>query len=147
MDDPLTGDTMNEKPIYVTEFDLDRLERLFGRAHGGHRRDQDFLDQLEEELSKCRVVTPQEIPPNVVTLNSRVRFRDLDADRQMTVTLVFPEQASLAEGRLSIVSPIGTAILGYAAGDVVEWEVHSGTKKIRIEEILYQPEAAGDYHL
>src|SRR5690606_14443401 len=124
-----------------------RLERLFGRVTGGLRRDQGYLDQLEEELGKCRVVTPQEVPPDVVTLNSRVRLSDLDNDRQMTVKLVFPEQANLAEGRLSIVSPIGTAILGYAAGDIVEWEVHSGTKKIRIDEILYQPEAAGDYHL
>jgi regulator of nucleoside diphosphate kinase len=147
MDDSFTGDTMNERTIYVTEFDLDRLERLFGRAKGGYRRDQDYLDQLEEELGKCRIVTPQEVLPDVVTLNSRVRLRDLDADRQMTVTLVFPDQANLTEGRLSIVSPIGTAILGYAAGDIVEWEVHSGTKRIRIEEIFYQPEAAGDYHL
>lgn len=138
---------MNERTIYVTEFDLDRLERLFGRGTGEIRRDQGYLDQLEEELGNCKVVTPQEVPPDVVTLNSQVRLCDLDADRQMTVQLVLPEQANLAEGRLSIVSPIGTAILGYAAGDVVEWEVHSGTKKIRIEEILYQPEAAGDYHL
>ncbi|MFA5515267.1 MAG: nucleoside diphosphate kinase regulator [Desulfuromonadales bacterium] len=138
---------MNQRPIYVTEFDLDRLERLIDRAQGASRRDQDYLDQLEEELGRCRIVAPPEVPSDIVTLNSRVKLHDLDADRQMTVTLVFPEQANLAEGRLSIVSPIGTAILGYAVGDIVEWEVHSGTKRIRIEEILYQPEAAGDYHL
>ena len=138
---------MSERTIWITQYDYDRLEGLFGRARGGQRRDQDCLDMLEEELGRCRIVTPREVPPDVVTLNSRIRLRDLDGDKEMIVTLVLPSMADLAEGRLSVVSPIGTAILGYAAGDVIEWEVRSGTKKIRIEEILYQPEAAGDYHL
>jgi regulator of nucleoside diphosphate kinase len=63
------------------------------------------------------------------------------------VRLVLPHMADLSEGRLSVVSPIGTAILGYAAGDIIEWQVRSVTKKISVEEVLYQPEAAGDYHL
>lgn len=137
---------MKERTIYITEFDLHRLERLFARTAGGGR-DLDYLESLEEEIGRCEIVGPREIPPDVVTINSQVRLRDLDADREMTVTLVFPDQADLEQGRLSVVSPIGTAILGYSVGDVVEWQVRSGTKKIRIEEILYQPEAAGDYHL
>lgn len=135
---------MSERTIYITEFDLERLEELFGRRG---QRDQEYLEMLEEELGKCKIVEPQAVPPDVVTLNSRVRLRDLDADREMMVTLVLPMSANLAEGKLSVVSPIGTAILGYSVGDVIEWEVRSGKKKIRIDEILYQPEAAGHYHL
>lgn len=137
---------MGEKTIYITEHDIGRLEGLFNRTRV-QRRDQDALDILEEEIGKCKVVGPDEIPPDVVTINSRVRLRDLGADKEMIVRLVLPHMADLSEGRLSVVSPIGTAILGYAAGDIIEWQVRSVTKKISVEEVLYQPEAAGDYHL
>ena len=138
---------MNTKTIYITEFDIERLEELMDGAKKNYLRDIDDLNKLEEELEKFQIVDSREIPPDVVTLNSRVRLRDLDADREMIVTLVFPRSANLAEGRLSVASPIGTAILGYAAGDTIEWQVRAGTKRIRIEEVLYQPEAAGDFHL
>jgi regulator of nucleoside diphosphate kinase len=138
---------MNTKTIYITEFDIERLEELMDGAKRTYLRDVDDLNKLEEELEKFKIVDSREIPPDVVTLNSRVRMRDLDTDREMIVTLVFPRSANLAEGRLSVASPIGTAILGYAAGDVIEWQVRAGTKRIRIEEILYQPEAAGNFHL
>lgn len=138
---------MNAKTIYITEFDIERLEELMEGAKKTYLRDIDDLNKLEEELEKFQIVDSREIPPDVVTLNSRVRLRDLDADREMIVTLVFPRSANLAEGRLSVASPIGTAILGYAAGDTIEWQVRAGRKKIRIEEVLYQPEAAGDFHL
>lgn len=136
-----------DKTIYITEFDIERLEELMDGAKKNYLRDIDDLNKLEEELEKFQIVDSREIPPDVVTLNSRVRLRDLDADREMIVTLVFPRSANLAEGRLSVASPIGTAILGYAAGDTIEWQVRAGTKRIRIEEVLYQPEAAGDFHL
>lgn len=138
---------MMDKTIYITEFDIERLEELMDGAKKNYLRDIDDLNKLEEELEKFQIVDSREIPPDVVTLNSRVRLRDLDADREMIVTLVFPRSANLAEGRLSVASPIGTAILGYAAGDTIEWQVRAGTKRIRIEEVLYQPEAAGDFHL
>lgn len=138
---------MNTKTIYITEFDIERLEELMDGAKKTYLRDIADLSNLEEELEKFKIVDSREIPPDVVTLNSRVRLRDLDADREMVVTLVFPRSANLAEGRLSVASPIGTAVLGYAAGDVIEWQVRAGTKRIRIEEVLYQPEAAGDFHL
>ena len=63
------------------------------------------------------------------------------------LTLVYPEDADLAKNKMSVLSPIGTAILGYKAGDIVEWEVPSGITQIHIKGILYQPEASGDYHL
>lgn len=139
---------MNEKATYMTEFDVDRLETfLEGVKNRGYRYDRDTLENLQEEIGKCRIVKSHQVPSDVVTLNSRVRLRDLNTDQEMVLTLTLPGAANFDEGRLSVASPIGTAILGYAAGDTIEWNVPSGRKRIRIEEILYQPEAAGDYHL
>jgi regulator of nucleoside diphosphate kinase len=132
-----------EKSIYITEFDIERLEKLLDGANSG----LGDLEKLQEEMDRCEVVDSREISPRVVTLNSRVRLRDLANDKEIVVTLVLPPHADLAEGRLSVASPIGTAILGYSVGDIIEWQVHAGIRKICIEEILYQPEAAGDYHL
>lgn len=137
---------MSHNAIYVTEFDLKRLEEIVaGKRHAS--RLQKELDLLDEELSRCQIVSSEEVSPDVVTMNSRVRLRDLDSHREMIYTLVFPCNADLAEGRISVASPIGTAILGYSAGDIIAWNVPGGVRKIRIEEILYQPEASGAYHL
>jgi regulator of nucleoside diphosphate kinase len=138
---------MDKKTIYITESDDEKLEALLENSKKTGSRNQDNLSKLEEELERCEVVESQEIPSGVVTLNSKVRFRDLDTDKEMITTLVFPSRANLSEGRISVTSPIGTAILGYAENDVIEWKVQAGTKNIPIEEVIYQPEAAGDYHL
>jgi len=87
------------------------------------------------------------MPANIVTLHSRVRYLDLDSNKERVVTLVFPSNADLSKGRISIVVPLGTAILGRAEGDIVSWKTFDGKKTIRIEEVLYQPEATGHYHL
>jgi regulator of nucleoside diphosphate kinase len=138
---------MKERAIYITEPDYEKLEELLEGMKRTGFRDRGDLTSLEEELDKCKVVAQREVPPDVVTINSRVRFRDLDTDQEMIVTLVFPNNANFSEGRISVTSQIGTALLGYAVGDVIEWKVRAGTKTIRIEEIIYQPEAAGDYYL
>lgn len=138
---------MNEKTMYMTEFDIDRLEAFLEGAKKSYRYDRNVLENLQEEIGRSQVVNSRQVPSDVVTINSRIRLRDLDADQEMILTLVLPGAANFAEGRLSVASPIGTAILGYAAGDTLAWNVPSGTKRIRIEELLYQPEAAGDYHL
>ena len=80
-------------------------------------------------------------------MNSKVRVTDLDTGESRVYTLVFPHDADYKEGRISILAPLGTALLGFQAGDVVEWRMPAGTRKLRIDEILYQPEAAGHYHL
>ncbi|WP_027714377.1 nucleoside diphosphate kinase regulator [Desulfuromonas sp. TF] len=138
---------MKERTIYITEPDFEKLEGLLDGMKKTGFRDRDDLTSLEEELDKSKVVAQREVPPDVVTINSRVRFRDLDSDQEMIVTLVFPNNANFSEGRISVTSQIGTALLGYAVGDIIEWKVRAGTKTIQIEEIIYQPEAAGDYHL
>jgi regulator of nucleoside diphosphate kinase len=138
---------MSTRMLYITEKDHRVLEEYIDRAKRADRNGRDTFARLEDELDCCCIVSPQEVPPNVITLNTKVRFRYVNTGQEITATLVFPHSANLAEGRISVDSPIGTAILGYAAGDVIERQVLAGTKTIQIEEILYQPEAAGDYHL
>ena len=138
---------MEERTIYVTESDLKRLSSLLNSAWPRNKKDMDYLTKLEEELERAQVVSPQGIPGDVVTMNSQARIRDLDSNKEMVFTLVFPAEADYVRGRLSVLAPIGTALLGYRAGDTIEWEVPSGIRRLKIEQVLYQPEAAGDFHL
>ncbi len=138
---------MMERTVYITDYDYKRLELLLDIMNSVPQNRRDDLSCLENELETCRVVAPDEMPGNVVTLNSRVKYLDLDTSQEKIVTLVFPSNADQSTGRISVTTPMGAAILGYAEGDVVAWKVYSGRKTIRIEEVLYQPEATGDYHL
>jgi regulator of nucleoside diphosphate kinase len=136
-----------DRKIYITELDKMRLEELIEVAEAVDGRHRQNLEALADELDKAEVVPSREVPPDVVTMNSKVVLRDIDTSEEMTYSLVFPRDANLEAGAISILAPIGTAILGYAVGDVIEWPVPSGIRRIRIERILYQPEAAGDLHL
>lgn len=138
---------MRERTIYVTEFDLKRLSNLLNGTRSWNKKDRDYLTKLEEELEWAQILAPQEIPRDVVTMNSQARVKDLNSNEEMVFTLVFPAEADYERGRLSVLAPIGTALLGYRAGDTVEWDVPGGVRRLKIEQLLYQPEAAGDYHL
>jgi len=133
---------MKQHNIFITEPDMEKLRHLLDAAQAPVSRDQEHLIMLEEELDRARIVTPSRVPANVVTMNSRVRMTDLDTGKEMTYTLVFPRDADFSQGKISVLAPIGTAILGYRAGDVIEWKVPGGKRKLRVEEILHQPEAA-----
>jgi len=138
---------MKQRKIFITKLDKERLEELIEVAEefGDHNRED--LEDLVGELSRAKVVSSKEVPPDVVTMNSKVVLRDVDTSEEMTYSLVFPKDADVDVGAISILAPVGTAILGYGEGDVIEWPVPSGIRRIRIEKILYQPEAAGDFHL
>lgn len=132
--------------IQITRFDKARLMRLL-RSLDAAAENRDDIDGLERELGRGAEVDSTEVPPDVVTMNSTVRVTDLDANTTHLYTIVFPGDADFEKGRISILSPLGTALLGYRAGDVVTWEMPRGTRRLRIEELVYQPEAAGDFHL
>ncbi len=133
--------------IYITEFDLKRLKELIKVAEEfGDKRTVRYLEKLDEELDRADLVKPQEVPKDVITMNSTFRVRDLDKGEETVYTLVFPSEANSSKGKISILAPIGTAVIGYRAGDTIEWEVPAGVKRFKVEEIVYQPEAAGDYH-
>jgi regulator of nucleoside diphosphate kinase len=138
---------MEHRDIYITKFDLARLKELVDVGITFKERDREYLERLQNELDRAHIVDPTAIPHNVVTMNSRVRFKDMETGDEKSYTLVFPSDADIEKNRISILAPIGTAILGYRAGDTVNWLVPAGTRKVRILEILYQPEAAGRYDL
>lgn len=138
---------MKKRKIYITEFDKKRLDELIEEAREfGTQKDRD-LNALAAELDRAEVVPQKDIPPDVITMNSRVTLRDMSAGETTTYTLVFPNDSNADENKISVFAPIGTAILGYAKGDTIEWQVPAGLRKLKVEEIVYQPESSGDLHL
>ncbi len=138
---------MGTKNIYITELDRKRLLDLIMDAQSGGYRGSVYLDKLRGELDRAQIVPPQQIPADVITINSQVVLVDLDIQEEETYTLVFPEHANTSEGKVSILAPVGTAMLGYRVGDVFEWDVPAGKRRLKVEKILFQPEAAGNYEL
>ncbi len=141
---------MAQREIYITELDRDRILELIKVADDfapQGKQDIQGLRALQGELERARVVAPDQVPPDVVTMNSRVVLRDADSGDEITCTLVFPVDADMSKGAVSVLAPVGTAILGYREGDTIEWRVPSGQKRFTVEKILYQPEAAGDFEL
>ena len=138
---------MEERTIYITEYDMKRLRELIVEAKRLDRRGSEYLESLEGELARGKLVAPTDIPPDVVTMNSRVDLVDLDTGEEMVCTLVFPNEADMAQSKISVLAPIGTAMLGYRVGDTFMWKVPDGIRRLEIKGVLYQPEASGDYHL
>jgi regulator of nucleoside diphosphate kinase len=138
---------MTVRKIHITEFDNKRLRDLLGEARYSEYRGSEYLDDLGQELDRAMIVDPKKVPPDLVTMNSQVRLEDLETGEEMVYTLVFPEDADHTHNKISILAPIGTAMLGYRVGDIFEWKVPEGLSKMKIKEILYQPESSGDYHL
>jgi regulator of nucleoside diphosphate kinase len=128
--------------IFITEADFDKLRRLIaGRRSTGV--DAEHLNELEQELERAEVLGDGEpIPSDVVTMNSEVRLIDLDSGEIKVYKLVFPSQAR-SENALSVLAPIGTAILGYRVGSVIEWRVPRGVRRLKVLDVLFQPEVAG----
>lgn len=133
--------------IYITELDYNRLSGLIDRTRERNGVDKEYLNKLEAELDRAEIVDPSAIPGDVVTMRSKVRLKDLVSGESNTYSLVFPTEANFTEGKISVLAPIGTAILGYRQGDTIEWPVPSGVRKLKVEEVLYQPESAGDQDL
>jgi regulator of nucleoside diphosphate kinase len=135
---------MSERTIYVTSNDFDRLRFISGMTEAKDRGD---LMDLVDELNRAVVVPAAEVPADVITMNSRVRLTDLASGKTHEYTLVYPHDANYAEGKVSIVAPVGAAMIGYREGDEFEWEVPAGRRRFRVDAVLYQPEASGDTHL
>ena len=137
-----------ETNIYITKPDHERLTRLIEIARERESNaNREYLDRLEEELGRAEVIQQKDIPGDVITMRSTARLKDLDTSEEMIYRLVFPTEANYDERKISVLAPIGTAMLGYRRGDVIEWQVPSGVRRLSIEEVLYQPESKGEYHL
>lgn len=138
---------MSKRKIVITHNDYRRLEALLASDLAEAIGDKSYLADLQSELEQAMVVESDKVPKNVVTMNSTVRFRDVDTGEVETYTLVFPNEADIAANKLSILAPIGTAILGHRVGNVVRWLVPSGKRRLKVEAVLYQPEREGALHL
>jgi len=134
---------MGQRQILITRDDMARLRELVRAGRRASRRDQSHLAELDRELDRAEIIETEDLSSDVVTMHSAVRVRDLDSGRSVVYTLAFPADADIEQQRISVLAPIGTALIGYRAGDHVEWRTPGGTKRLQIEEVLFQPEAAG----
>ncbi len=123
---------------------MNRLRLLIAECSGN---DAPYLERLKAELDKARVLPPKDVPGNVVTMNSIVRIKDLDTGEEKTFALVFPGKAGAGGKAVSILAPIGIALIGYKEGDIIEWHIPGADIRLQIMEIVYQPERLGNYDL
>lgn len=135
------------KKLIVNRLDYARIKKCINDAKQFKSISKAEADNLLRELESADIVEPQAIPSDVVTMNSIVKISFLNNKKQVQFQMVYPEQANFKENKISIFSPIATALIGYKVDDEIEWIVPSGLTKIRIDEIIYQPEAAGEYSL
>ncbi len=135
---------MNERMIQVTHEDKTKLMALIASRMGWHTRDKEHLDMLAHELDRAEIVMSTDIPADTVTMDSHVLVKDLDTGKASAYTLVFPTDAEIAQGKISILAPIATALLGYREGDEIEWPTPGGRRHLKVIKVLYQPETVAD---
>lgn len=128
---------MRERPIVMTQVDARMLRALLAsRAAVSAATDREYLHELHGEVDRATVLDPVEMPANVVTMQSRVRVIDLRSGERHEFVLVYPNEADVRESRVSVLAPLGTAVLGYREGDEVEWAMPSGLRRMRIERVM-----------
>lgn len=133
--------------IIISKKDYMKIHKSIDTAKRQNTIGGNEAEILLNELHSALIVEPQEIPGDVVTMNSIVRISFLNNNKSLQFQIVYPDDSNIKENKISIFSPVATALIGYRAGDEIEWIVPSGLTKIRIDEIVWQPEAAGDYDL
>ncbi len=137
---------MKPKPeIIISTLDSDRLYDLIDSLP---RNSLASVEELEEELNRATFVSPQEMPANIVTMNSTVKFFVESTQKEFELKLVYPKDVDSSGKTISILAPVGSALLGLSVGDEIEWpKPGGGSLKVKIIEIVYQPERAGEYQL
>lgn len=147
-DHPAEDAAAESRAIYISRFDLERLRELLEVVRAfGTNENQKYADMLDEELKQARITNPRQVPPDVVTMNSKVRVKNPNTGADRVHTLVFPRNADLAPENVSILNSFGMALLGRRLGDVFTVGPGPDAPMYEIAQILYQPEASGDYHL
>nr|WP_314264405.1 nucleoside diphosphate kinase regulator [uncultured Moellerella sp.] len=134
---------MKKPTIIINDLDAERLDKLLEQAAYA---DNPIGEALNEELDRAEILTPQEMPADVVTMNSTVRFLDLISNEEYTRTLVYPASLKDSTEQLSVMAPIGAALLGLRVGDDISWALNGVKTHVKVLEMVYQPEAAGEYH-
>ncbi len=127
--------------IYITKNDHKKLVDLINKKRDHNDSDKNLL----MELNRAVIVEPQDVPGDVITMNSLVVFRDIESKEDLEYWLVFPDDADINQKKISVLSPIGCALLGYTIGETISVTTPKGEKKIKVEKILHQPESHGNY--
>jgi regulator of nucleoside diphosphate kinase len=133
--------------IFVSTLDYNRLHDLVITAKQFASANTELLDYLESELTRAKIVKPEEIPPYVVTMNTCVHLVDLETGEDLKVTLVYPSEAKRQKGNLSILTDLGIAIIGFSVGDTIQWNSPHGIRHMKVNSIDFQPEAINRYDL
>ena len=129
------------EPIFVSRPDRDRLQALVDGYRDRRQEDPGTLERLEQELERAVVMEPGEVPADVVTLGSGVVLLDLDSNEILSFSVVLPSRANADEGRISVLAPLGMAVLGYRTGSEMEWTVPGGLRRLRVQSVT--PSAGG----
>ncbi|MCB5163143.1 nucleoside diphosphate kinase regulator [Marinomonas algarum] len=137
---------MTTRPdITISSLDLKRLEDLIDSLP---KADIAGVSELEEELTRATIVAPKDVPDNIVTMNSTVKFIVEATNKEFELTLVYPKNMESNGTTISILAPVGSALLGLSIGDEIEWpKPGGGNLKIKIIQVTFQPERAGEYQL
>lgn len=136
-----------KRNIIITDLDYVRLGNLIGSIKKTKNEEISNLTILCEEIARAERINPKEIEPDFVTMNSIIEVVDLDNGKVMTIRLVYPKDADFRKGNISILSLLGSALLGYRVGSIIKFDAPLGEKKIRIKNIIYQPEANGVFDI
>ncbi|MGN6113440.1 MAG: nucleoside diphosphate kinase regulator [Luteimonas sp.] len=133
----------NKPALVLSRLDCERLEALLEQpAQAGAA-----FDALRDELARAEVREPRDMPADAITMNSTARFRDEATGEEREMTLVYPRDADGSADKVSILAPVGSALLGLRAGQSIDWAVPGGrSARLRVLGVRYQPEAAGEYH-
>ncbi|WP_413699578.1 nucleoside diphosphate kinase regulator [Psychromonas sp. KJ10-10] len=135
---------MNKPEITITSLDSDRLHTLIESLP---KSQLSALSGLEDELARANIVAPTEIPENIVTMNSTIKFSVTSTKDEFLLTLVYPKDIDSSGEKISILAPVGSAILGLSQGNEIEWpKPGGGLIKVKIKEIIYQPERSGELY-
>src|ERR671912_174363 len=140
-------DVTFQKQLKLTDVDRLRLREMMESLAMMKYPFRAYVRRLGAEIADAAVVPAASVEPDVVTMNSHVRIADLDSGTAESITLVYPTESDMLQSRLSVLSPLGIELIGQRAGDTVEWTVPGGVRRVRIDRVLYQPEAAGHFHL
>ena len=132
-------------PIYITNKDMERLRLLIEDAAEEGQCSDDDLQRLKDELDGAEICNEGQMPEGVITMNSKVRLKDLNTNEDLIYTLVYPAQANIELARISVLAPIGMAMIGYRVGDVIEWPVPGGIRRLQVKDVLNGPATLGDF--
>ena len=132
---------MNDENIVITAADHAELSSVVALAGKVSSRMKFEMRLLENELKRGQIVEAEDLPRDVITMNSRAELVDLETEERMQFTLVLPRDANIDEGKISVLAPLGTAMLGYRVGDEFQWHVPHGIRRLRVTDVYFQPEA------